>query len=431
MRIRGKTSAEIYDCVRALTQSRQLLPGDALPPVRELAAELGIGRNTVAAAYRRLTTTGITASQGRLGTVIRDQYASREQEGARADTPLVDLASGNPNADWLPDVAAALRLRPYVPRLYGAPTVNAGLRAYLHRWMAPDCPADGRIDLTHGAIDAIERLLGAYLVAGDKVAVENPCFLSSINTLRTLGLQAAGVSVDAQGMRPEELDEALRKGARAVILTPRAHNPTGCSLSEARALVLARVMARYPEALVIADDHFALLSRVAYHSPIPPNAVRWALVRSFSKALGPDIRVAAVASDASTANQLGLRLASGTSWVSHLLQDIVEAGVTRPENRRLMADAAEDYVRRRRMLETALSGQGVGFVAQGDGLNFWIPLRVDDQAVALALAQRGWLVRHGGSLSVREAVRGLRITLSTLDPAQCDRLARDIGDTLG
>ncbi|MFT3758525.1 GntR family transcriptional regulator [Thauera sp.] len=88
MLIRGKTSAEIFDCVRALTQSGELLPGNALPPVRELAEALGIGRNTVAAAYRRLTLSGITASQGRLGTVVRNHYEPREQEGALADTPF-------------------------------------------------------------------------------------------------------------------------------------------------------------------------------------------------------------------------------------------------------------------------------------------------------------------------------------------------------
>ena len=430
MLIRGKTSAEIFDCVRALTQSGELLPGNALPPVRELAEALGIGRNTVAAAYRRLTLSGITASQGRLGTVVRNHYEPREQEGALADTPLTDLACGNPNTVWLPDVDAALRTRPYRPRLYGEPTVNAGLLEYIRQWMGPDCPADFEIDLTHGAVDAIDRLLCAYLVAGDKVAVENPCFIGIINILRTLGMQALGVSVDAEGMRADELEEALRKGARAVILTPRAHHPTGCSLSAERARALSQVLARHPDVLVIVDDHFALLSRREYHSVIPADAARWALVRSFSKALGPDIRVAALVSDARTSRQLRLRLAPGISWVSHLLQDLVEAGVTRPENIELIALAREDYARRRHMLEQALREEGISFLAGGDGLNLWIPLQTDDQAVSLALAQRGWLVRHGSSLSVQGSIRGLRITISNLEPAQCAPLARDIRRSL-
>ena len=79
-------------------------------------------------------------TQGRLGTVIRDPYGAGEQEGALPDTPLTDLASGNPRREWLPDMAQAFATRPYRPRLYGEPTVNAGLETYGRGWLAPDCP---------------------------------------------------------------------------------------------------------------------------------------------------------------------------------------------------------------------------------------------------------------------------------------------------
>ncbi len=75
MKIQGKTAAEIFDCVRALLQSGQLRPGQALPPVRDLAVELDINRNTVAAAYKRLSAAGIAVTQGRLGTIIREPPA--------------------------------------------------------------------------------------------------------------------------------------------------------------------------------------------------------------------------------------------------------------------------------------------------------------------------------------------------------------------
>jgi len=430
MKIQGKTAAEIFDCVRGLVQSGQLPPGQALPPVRDLAVELDINRNTVAAAYKRLVTAGIALTQGRLGTIIRDQSGPGEQEGALSDSPLADLASGNPNPAWLPDLSAALAIRPYQPRLYGEPTVNAGLESYARAWFARDCPAPFEINLSHGAVDAIERLLSSHLVAGDKVAVENPCFLSSINMLRIAGLQALGVPVDAEGMQAAALEAALAKGAQAVILTPRAHNPTGCSLSEKRAKALARVLAKYPHAMVIVDDHYALLSGKEYHSVLPSGTQRWALVRSFSKTLGPDVRLAMVASDAATSRQLRLRLASGTSWVSHLLQDMVEVTLGRPEVAKQMAQARKDYAQRRKALESALLEQGVPCAADGDGLNLWVPLDTDDQAVALALAHRGWLVRHGDAFGVQEPVRGLRITISAIEPGQCRKLARDIRESM-
>src|SRR5690554_7700017 len=140
MNIHGKTAAEIFDSVRALVQSQQLQPGASLPPVRELAVALGVNRNTVAAAYRRLVPAGIATTQGRLGTTIRDPVLSGEQEGALPGTPLTDLASGNPNLAWLPDVTAALRARSYRPRLYGEPTVNAPLATYIRQGAGRVCP---------------------------------------------------------------------------------------------------------------------------------------------------------------------------------------------------------------------------------------------------------------------------------------------------
>lgn len=431
MKIHGKTAAEIFECVRTLVQSRRLPPGQALPSVRDLADELGVNRNTVAAAYRRLVTAGIAIAQGRAGTIIRNQSAPGEQEGAQAGTPLADLASGNPNPMWLPDLTAAWAARPYQPRLYGEPTVNPGLEAFIRQWCVPDCPAEFEVDLTHGAVDAIERLLAAYLVPGDKVAVESPCFLSSINLLRMSGLQAMGVPMDSEGMQADGLEAALAKGAQAIILTPRAHNPTGCNLSEKRARALSRVLDKYPHVLVVVDDHFALLSNAPYYSVIPRSASRWALVRSFSKVLGPDVRVAAVASDAASSRQLRMRLASGTNWVSHLLQDMIEATISRPETAQLMEKARADYVRRRELLEAALQAQGIPFATHGEGLNLWVPLKTDDLAVTLALARYGWLVRHGEIFSVQEPVRGLRITTSCMEPEPCQRLALHIKNSLG
>ncbi|MCC2957568.1 transcriptional regulator PtsJ [Massilia sp. IC2-477] len=430
MNIQGKTASEIFECVRSMIQARQLRAGDSLPPVRELAVALGVNRNTVASAYRRLVTSGIAFTQGRLGTIIRDPWRGGEQEGAAAETPLVDLADGNPNPAWLPDLGAALGARPYQPRLYGAPTVNPTLESHVRRWFAPDCPTPFEVDLTHGAVDAIERLLALELMAGDPVAVETPCFLSSINLLRNARLRALGVPVDGEGMQVEALEAALAQGARAVILTPRAHNPTGCSLSGKRARALSRVLARHPNVLVIVDDHFSLLSKHDYHSVLPRNAGRWALVRSFSKLLGPDIRVAAVASDASSARQLRQRLAPGTNWVSHLLQDVVEAAVTDPDNIRLLEGARADYVRRRQALEAALLAEGIACAGDGDGLNLWVPMPAGDREAAQALARVGWLVRHGDAFALGAPAGGLRITTARIEPEQCRRLAADLARIL-
>lgn len=128
--------------------------------MRELAATLGVNRNTVSLAYQRLVTAGIAVTQGRLGTAIRAQRDPGEQEGLLPGSPLADLGGGNPNLAWLPDVGAALARKPYRPRLYGEATVDPELEVLARRWMAGDCPEQHEITLTNGAVDAVERLLG-------------------------------------------------------------------------------------------------------------------------------------------------------------------------------------------------------------------------------------------------------------------------------
>ncbi|AIT25245.1 transcriptional regulator PtsJ [Bordetella holmesii] len=425
MSIEGSSAAEIFDSVRAQVEAGAYAPGSVLPPVRELAAALGVNRNTVAVAYKRLVAAGIAHAQGRLGTMIRPPDGPGQQEGAPVGGTLVDVASGNPNPAWLP----APRLSVQPARLYGEQTVNVALQAYLRAWFGPDCPGDFEVDVTHGAVDAMERLLGACLVAGDGVAVEDPCFLSSINLLRLGGFRAVGVPVDQEGMQVAGLEAALAGGARAVIMTPRAHNPTGCNLSRRRATALSRVLARYPQVMVIVDDHFALLAEAPFYSVLGRQRARWALVRSVSQALGPDLRVAGVASDSATAQRLRLRLAPGTNWVSHLLQDMVQAALLDDRARQLIARASKEYARRRRNLMQALLEFGLVGACGADGLNVWLPV-ADDSAQAAAMARRGWAVRAGEGFGVERAIHGLRLTISTLDAAQCHRLARDLRDCL-
>lgn len=415
MEITGKTAAEIFDSIRTLTRTGKLMPRQELPTVRGLATTLGVNRNTVSMAYKRLVTAGIAVTQGRLGTVVRDQPDPGEQEGLLPGSPLTDLGSGNPNAIWLPDVGAVLARRRYRTRLYGEATVDPELEVLARRWLTGDCPERYAVNLTHGAVDGIERLLAAYLVAGDKVAVEDPCFVSNINTLRAAGLQPVGAAVDAQGMRADELEQALEQGAQAVIVTPRAHNPTGCGLSAARARKLRTVLAKYPHVLVLIDDHFSLLAVADYFNVIPPTTHRWALIRSVSKPLGPDLRLAFVASDELTSQRLRLRLAPGTNWVSHLLQDAVCACLSSPEVAAQITQAREDYAHRREILAAALTEKGIAVAAPADGSNLWVPLQMDSQPVVLALAQQGWLVRAGEPFGVDAPAHGLRITASTID----------------
>ncbi|MGW5657817.1 aminotransferase class I/II-fold pyridoxal phosphate-dependent enzyme [Streptomyces humi] len=433
MPISGTSAAEIAGSVRDLIASGELAPRDPLPPVRALAEELGVNRNTVASAYRQLVTAGEAVTRGRGGTVVAGvpQLAS---EGAWFGGRLTDLASGNPDPRLLPDTLRALHRSKYRPALYGAPSVDERLASWAVARHSPDVgSSDFRVVVTYGAVDATERLLNAYLTRGDAVAVEDPCFLASIGTLRLNGLRTVAVAVDEQGMRPNALRAALESGVRAVVCTPRAHNPTGVSMTAERAAELRTVLADHPQVLVIEDDHFWAVSRASYHRVTAPGSTRWALVRSMSKFLGPDLRLAVVACDEETATRLETRLNTGSTWVSGLLQHAAHALLTDPEVTALTARARETYVQRSTLLLDRLAERGIG-VPDGyrpDGLNVWIPLEAPARPVTDALARRGWATQPGDLFTAgTSAAQALRVTTSTLTEEQAVQFTDDLAEVL-
>ncbi|WP_087509949.1 aminotransferase class I/II-fold pyridoxal phosphate-dependent enzyme [Cellulomonas iranensis] len=424
--IDGRTSGDIAASVRALVDSGSLAPGDPLPPVRTLAEQLGVNRNTVVAAYRQLAQAGAVVTRGRAGTRVAG-VEQLPEEGFARDTVLRDVGSGNPDPRLLPD-PAAVRVPPGAPVLYGQAVLDPALATWATDHLAADCPRELRVAVTGGAVDAVERLLATALAPGDLVALEDPCYLTSIHTVRRAGYLPVPVSVDAEGMTVDGLRAALTAGARAVVCTPRAHNPTGVSLSAARAAQLRRVLAEHPYVLVVEDDHFSLLSRAPYRSVVGRRHARWALVRSVSKFLGPDLRLAYVASDPETADRLAARLGPGTTWVSHLLQRTAAALLTDPATRGLLTTARDRYAERNAAFVDLLASRGLTGAAP-DGLNVWVTLPAPSSDVSARLMRRGWLARDGAEFALeRREPRAphLRLTVHDLGDDDAVRLADDL-----
>ena len=79
---RGDLSARIYRQLRDAILDGRLRPGDRLPATRELAGQLGVSRNTVAAAYERLTAEGFLVARVGAGTYV-EAVAERRSAGRR------------------------------------------------------------------------------------------------------------------------------------------------------------------------------------------------------------------------------------------------------------------------------------------------------------------------------------------------------------
>jgi DNA-binding transcriptional MocR family regulator len=419
--ITGTRAGEIVTSVDALVQSGSLRAGDPLPTVRRLAERLSLSPTTVAAAYRELQARGLVASEGRRGTRVARRPATFVSRRGHAAVPagVRDLTSGNPDPELLPDLEAVLHRLELPRRLYNEPTNRSDLLGLAAGRFRADGISPDFLAVTGGALDGIERVLAARLRPGDRVVLEDPGYPALIDLVGALGLLAVPVEVDDLGPRPEELERALSTPAAALVLTPRAQNPFGSALDERRRRELERLLRKWPELLVVEDDHAASVSGAAALT-LTAERERWAVVRSVAKALGPDLRLAVVAGDGGTISRLEARQQLGTGWVSHILQRAVVELWRDPATERATDAAREAYAQRRQALTDALGELGVE--AHGrSGLNVWVP--VEDEAAAIArLLSAGWAVNPGEHYRFRTGP-AVRVTISTLLPAEAPALA--------
>ncbi|GAA1172810.1 aminotransferase class I/II-fold pyridoxal phosphate-dependent enzyme [Streptomyces hebeiensis] len=430
-RITGRRATEIAASVERAVGAGELPPGQLLPPMRELAATLGVNPNTVAAAYRTLRERGVIETAGRRGSRVRPRPASTPRGSIRVEPPpgVRDVSEGNPDPALLPPLhdalAAAARRNAELPGLYGRAPVDAELARLARAALDADGVPAGPVAVTSGSLDAMERTLAAHLRSGDAVALEDPGWGALLDLVPALGLRPVPIGVDDDGPLPGDLERVLRSGVRAVVVTCRAQNPTGASIGAARAERLRALLAAHPDVLLIEDDHgHRIVDLPAY--PLAGRTDHWVFVRSTAKAYGPDLRVAVLTGDAVTVDRVTGRQALGPGWVSRLLQRaVVELWTSGAVD---TAAVARSYGERRDALVAALAERGVR--AHGrSGMNVWVPVADETSAVA-RLLRAGWVVAPGARFRMA-APAGVRLTVSGLSPEDIGPVADALASAAG
>ncbi|MDP5310584.1 aminotransferase class I/II-fold pyridoxal phosphate-dependent enzyme [Streptomyces poriferorum] len=430
-RISGRRASEIAASVERAVGSGELAPGQVLPPMRELAGRLGVNPNTVAAAYRTLRERGVIETAGRRGSRVRPRPASTARGSVRVEAPpgVRDLGEGNPDPALLPALGEALasvaEVYARAPGMYAQVPVDPEFAALARAGFDADGVPAGPVVATSGSLDAIERVLVAHLRPGDAVAVEDPGWGGLLDLVPALGMRPVPVEVDDDGPLPDALDAALGAGARAVVITDRAQNPTGAAIGAGRAAELRAVLAGYRGVLLIEDDHGHAIVDLPLH-PLAGATDRWAFVRSVAKAYGPDLRVAVLTGDAVTTDRVSGRQRLGPGWVSRLLQrTVVHLWTTGAVDTR---EVARSYARRRDALVRALEDRGIE--AHGrSGMNVWVPVSDETGAVA-RLLHAGWAVAPGARFRMT-APQGIRLTVSPLTDADIAPLADAVAAAAG
>jgi DNA-binding transcriptional MocR family regulator len=433
--IDGSTAREIASSVEAAVREGLIETGEKLPTVRELAARLGTSPATVNSAYRILRDRGLVIAEGRRGTSVAPRppllAPERAPYGMLAPSPppgVRDLTIGLPDPELLPPVKPVLERLDLEAKLRvdRVETIDPELfELAAAAFRADGLPADS-ITVSSGAFDAVERILQAHLRPGDRVMIDDPAYISVRDILRALGLVAVPVPVDELGLLPERFEAALELGVDAVLVVPRAQNPVGAAMDAERMATLQRLLEPHPNVLLIEDDHAALVAGAPFSTLVTPASRRWAVIRSTSKVLHPDLRLALTAGDQTTIARVEGRQALGPRWVSHVLQAIAFGLMADPEFDATASRAREVYRSRRAALLTALADRGIQACGRS-GLNVWVPVREESRTVG-ALLEAGWLVMAGERFRINTPP-GVRITISTVTPDEATAIAEVVATT--
>ena len=221
------------------------------------------------------------------------------------DPSVIPFAAGNPAPEAFPVEAVRafsddiLRENPYAALQYsvteGLVSLRESVREYLvgRGILAKD--STDAVLITSGAQQAMGLAAKVLVNEGDVVVCEDPSFIGSLNSFRSLGARLVGVPVEADGMDTDALEQVLATTERVkfIYTIPNFQNPTGVTMSAEKRRRLFEVAQRYGVP-VIEDDPYGELrfsgeTRPAIKSLDTDGGVMY--VGSFSKILAPGVRV--------------------------------------------------------------------------------------------------------------------------------------------
>ncbi|KRD53168.1 hypothetical protein ASE60_12040 [Ensifer sp. Root278] len=330
---RGGTTRRIYEALKAQILGGTYGPEDRLPSTRALAAELGVSRTTVTAAYEQLLSEGFLESRqgapsrvallhahegvkprpagttfrpaprpaapvrlSRFGAALGDgpTWVPPQSGGLIADFRYGDLSAADfPAEAWRRSVNAALRRRQ--PRLAyddpgGSAELRAALQAYLWRARGLRCAPD-QIIIVNGSQQGLDLAARVLVDPGDRVAIEDPGYVMARRVFAAAGAEVVPIAVDGEGLRTEAL--AGLDAVRLAYVTPSHQFPLGGVLSARRRQELLAWSQR-SGAYVIEDDYDG---EYRYDiRPIPPlqtmgHAENVLYLGTISKSLSPMLRL--------------------------------------------------------------------------------------------------------------------------------------------
>ncbi|WP_230473490.1 PLP-dependent aminotransferase family protein [Dyella choica] len=399
---------------RAIADGR-LVPGDRLPPQRQLADLLKLDLTTVTRAYSEAKARQLVHARGAYGTFI----AAPKVELA----PLVDLGMNMPPPPAGLDLGDLIKrgIEQVLTRVdanllmaYHASGGGKADRAAGALWLAPMLGQvdPSRIAVCPGAQAALAGLIVALTQANDGIAVEPLVYPGILGAARQLGRRIVSVECDEDGMRPDALMRACREqGVRAVYLNPTLRNPTAQTMPEQRRRDLALAVRECGVPLIEDDPYW----RLADHAPPPiahwaPECVHY--LSTLSKSLSPGLRMAYVASPDESAQLRFLAAMNATALMpSPLTMALSTQWMHDGTAMQLLQGVRAEARARLQLAESLLALREQAWPAAGIHVWYTLPEPWTGQTFARAARAEGLAVSASSAFSPGdEDVRAIRLS---------------------
>lgn len=230
--------------------------------------------------------------------------AIREILKATQDPSIIPFAAGNPDAAAFP-IADIQKIsgeifgeEPVTALQYGVTEGYTPLRERLTKYLKDKFNIGRDFDnliISSGAQQVMDLATKALCDFGDTVICECPSFIGSLNCFRSYGCKLAGVSVEADGMNIEELENAIKsaENPRFIYTIPNFQNPSGATMCLEKRKAVYSLAKKYG-LLILEDNPYGDLRVSGEDIPSIKSFDEDGIViyaGSFSKLLAPGIRV--------------------------------------------------------------------------------------------------------------------------------------------
>lgn len=423
--LEDRTTRGLARDMAGLIRSGILPVGTKLPPIRDLGYVLGISPATLSVALSELRKLKIIDGRGRNGTwVCGDHFAAKPQRlmsFGNYGSHVLDLSMAIPDVTLLPSLEQALR--------HGAEAKD--LNSYHRTRILPELEEVVRRDwpyepeaflATNGGYNATYTLLHALITPGAAIAIEDPTAMRLLDILEDFGAKIIPVTCDNDGPLPASLAEAMKEKPAAFLFQPRVHSVTSHNMSHERLMELGDVL-EGTDTLIIEDDgvaDIAMTRRQTLGKRFPERVIH---ILSYSKTLGPDLRLAVLSGSASVVEQIQSYRSFSSGWTSRILQSAV-AWLLKDEATKASLEAARQiYCQRAQDFTSALAVHGLD-MPRNSGLCCFLPV-ASEQFAMITLAARNIAVAPGSKFSVQPQ-NAIRIATSILQKRYLEDVAHAV-----